>query len=274
MIKKSLIVSGALALSLLASPATSLASSGDVQQNYEVDTKTIQIDSEQILNWVNENQDSIQNNKLQQADIQSLLEQFQMKQQPPEAPAEQEAPAEEQSKEEAPAEQEAPAEEQSKEEAPAEKPEAQPAPQESTEEAQPEENTQEEAAASEVSEFEKQVVELTNQEREKQGLAPLELDTELSGVAKDKSLDMQQNNYFSHNSPTHGSPFDMMKAYGIDYRTAGENIAMGQTSPEQVVEGWMNSEGHRKNIMNPNFTHIGVGHAENGNYWTQMFIGK
>ncbi|QAS52049.1 CAP domain-containing protein [Halobacillus litoralis] len=268
MIKKSLIVSGALALSLLASPATSLASSGDVQQNYEVDTKTIQIDSEQILNWVNENQDSIQNNKLQQADIQSLLEQFQMKQQPPEAPVEQEEPAE----------QEAPAEEQSKEETPAEKPEAQQAPeaapQESTEEAQPEENTQEEAAASEVSEFEKQVVELTNQEREKQGLAPLELDTELSAVAKDKSLDMQQNNYFSHNSPTHGSPFDMMKAYGIDYRTAGENIAMGQTSPEQVVEGWMNSEGHRKNIMNPNFTHIGVGHAENGNYWTQMFIGK
>jgi uncharacterized YkwD family protein len=115
---------------------------------------------------------------------------------------------------------------------------------------------------------------LTNEERAKQGLEPLELDTELSAVAKDKSLDMQNKGYFSHNSPTYGSPFDMMKQYGIDYRTAGENIAKGQTSPEQVVEGWMNSEGHRKNIMNPDFTHIGVGHAENGNYWTQMFIGK
>lgn len=125
-----------------------------------------------------------------------------------------------------------------------------------------------------VSEFEKKVVELTNAEREKQGLAPLELDVELSKVAKDKSKDMQQNNYFSHNSPTHGSPFDMMKKYGIQYNTAGENIAQGQQSPEEVVNAWMNSEGHRANIMNENFTHIGVGHVEEGNYWTQMFIGK
>ncbi len=68
----------------------------------------------------------------------------------------------------------------------------------------------------------------------------------------------------------------MMKQFGIDYRTAGENIAMGQTTPEQVMNGWMNSDGHRKNILSSNFTHIGVGYVEsNGQtYWTQMFIGK
>ena len=85
---------------------------------------------------------------------------------------------------------------------------------------------------------------------------------------------MQTKNYFSHTSPTYGSPFDMMKAYGVSYKAAGENIAMGQRSPQEVVQAWMNSQGHRENIMNPNFTHIGVGHVTTGNYWTQMFIGK
>ena len=75
-------------------------------------------------------------------------------------------------------------------------------------------------------------------------------------------------------SPTYGSPFDMMKTFGISYKSAGENIAMGQTTPEQVVQAWMNSPGHRENIMNSSFTHIGVGYVASGNYWTQMFIGK
>ena len=85
---------------------------------------------------------------------------------------------------------------------------------------------------------------------------------------------MQTKGYFSHTSPTYGSPFDMMKKFGITYRSAGENIAMGQRTPEEVVKAWMNSEGHRKNILNSSFTHIGVGHVASGNYWTQMFIGK
>lgn len=147
----------------------------------------------------------------------------------------------------------------------------QPAPQQQAE--APAENKTEQTASA-VSEFEKKVVELTNAERAKQGLAPLELDEELSKVAKEKSNDMKKNNYFAHNSPTYGSPFDMMKQFGVEYRTAGENIAMGQKSPEEVVNAWMNSEGHRANIMNGEFTHIGVGHVEEGNYWTQMFIGK
>lgn len=122
--------------------------------------------------------------------------------------------------------------------------------------------------------FEQEVVELTNQEREKQGLAPLEIDSELSLVSKDKSKDMLNNQYFSHDSPTYGSPFDMMEQYGISYRTAGENIAKGQSSPEEVVDGWMNSPGHRENILNGDFTHIGVGYVEQENVWTQQFIGK
>ncbi|KPB06498.1 CAP domain-containing protein [Bacillus sp. CHD6a] len=188
--------------------------------------------------------------------------------------AEKEAPKQEAPKqaEQKPAEKvEAPKEEK---EAPAEAPkqEAQ-APQQQAPQQNAEKPATEQAAGA-VSEFEKKVVELTNAEREKQGLAPLQLDEELSKVAKEKSKDMQKNNYFSHNSPTYGSPFDMMKQFGVEYRTAGENIAQGQQSSEEVVNAWMNSEGHRANIMNENFTHIGVGHVEEGNYWTQMFIGK
>lgn len=97
------------------------------------------------------------------------------------------------------------------------------------------------------------------------------MDASLSKVALAKAADMSNNNYFDHTSPTYGSPFDMMKQFGISYITAGENIAMGQRSPEEVMMQWMNSEGHRKNIMNPAFTKIGVGYT-NG-YWVQEFIG-
>ncbi len=129
-------------------------------------------------------------------------------------------------------------------------------------------------AKSQVSAFEQQVLDLTNAERAKYGVPALKLDTELSKVAREKSNDMKAKGYFDHNSPTYGSPFDMMKQFGISYKTAGENIAMGQRSPQEVVTAWMNSEGHRKNILNANFTHLGVGHVADGNYWTQMFIGK
>jgi uncharacterized YkwD family protein len=124
-----------------------------------------------------------------------------------------------------------------------------------------------------LSQFEQEVVTLTNNERSKHGLQPLKVDLKVSEVARLKSSDMKKNDYFSHTSPTYGSPFDMMKQFNVQYRAAGENIAMGQRSPQEVVNAWMNSEGHRKNILSSNFTHIGVGHVE-GNYWTQMFIGK
>ncbi len=131
-----------------------------------------------------------------------------------------------------------------------------------------------EKTPSSVSAYEKKVVELTNAERQKQGLKPLQIDDKLSKSAHAKSQDMKDKNYFDHQSPTYGSPFDMMKSFGITYKTAGENIAKGQPTPEAVVKAWMNSEGHRKNIMNPEFTQIGVGYVESGNIWTQQFIGK
>ncbi len=140
---------------------------------------------------------------------------------------------------------------------------------------QPKEKTNETTnqATNALSQFEQQVVSLTNNERAKYGLQPLKIDLKVSEVARLKSSDMKNNGYFSHTSPTYGSPFDMMKQFGVQYRAAGENIAKGQRSPQEVVNAWMNSEGHRKNILSSNFTHIGVGHVE-GNYWTQMFIGK
>lgn len=127
---------------------------------------------------------------------------------------------------------------------------------------------------SSVLNFEKEVVRLVNVEREKAGLKPLTYDWELSRVARIKSQDMKDNKYFSHTSPTYGSPFQMMKSFGIKYRSAGENIARGQATPQAVVNAWMNSSGHRANILNPSFTHIGVGYVADGRYWTQMFIGK
>lgn len=125
-----------------------------------------------------------------------------------------------------------------------------------------------------VTKYEKEVVRLVNDIRKENGLKELTYDWQLSRVARIKSEDMRDNKYFSHTSPTYGSPFQMIKSFGITYRSAGENIARGQATPQAVVNAWMNSAGHRANILNSSFTHIGVGFAANGRYWTQMFIGK
>jgi uncharacterized YkwD family protein len=118
---------------------------------------------------------------------------------------------------------------------------------------------------------EQKLINLINGERTKMGLNPLKVDYELSRVARIKSEDMRTNNYFSHTSPTYGSPFQMMKDFGINYRGAGENIAR-TSSVDRAHTGFMNSEGHRNNILNANFTHIGVGIS--GSYYTEMFISK
>lgn len=192
---------------------------------------------------------------------------------PKEEVVEKEEPKQEQPEEEAPVKEEQPKQEQPKQEEPKQEDNTEaPAPQQPV--AEETEQTTEQNQSSELSQFEQEVVELTNQERAKQGLSPLKIDTELSKVAREKSSDMASNGYFAHNSPSYGSPFDMMKQFGISYSTAGENIAKGQRTPEEVVNAWMNSEGHRANIMNANFTHIGVGYVEQGNHWTQQFIGK
>jgi uncharacterized YkwD family protein len=125
-------------------------------------------------------------------------------------------------------------------------------------------------SATTESAYANQVVTLVNQERAKAGLSPLASDPALANMALDKAKDMYNNNYFDHNSPTYGSPFDMMKAYGISYSYAGENIAKGQRNPQEVMTAWMNSAGHRQNILSPNFTKIGVAYY-NGE-WVQEFI--
>ncbi|WP_425262329.1 CAP domain-containing protein [Paenibacillus pectinilyticus] len=120
------------------------------------------------------------------------------------------------------------------------------------------------------SSFASQVVTLVNQERTKAGLRPLTSNAALTAMALDKAKDMYNNGYFDHTSPTYGSPFDMMTKYGIQYSYAGENIAKGQQTPEAVMTAWMNSSGHRANILSPNFTQIGVAYY-NGE-WVQDFI--
>ena len=134
--------------------------------------------------------------------------------------------------------------------------------------------SEEEADRVDLLEVEKEVVRLVNMERIEAGLEPFDACNQLSSVARIKSEDMDANDYFNHRSPTFGSPFDMMDSYGIDYEAAGENIAMGYPTAESVVQAWMDSDGHRRNILNSSFGKIGVGvyQANNGtNYWTQMF---
>ncbi|KAB7707203.1 hypothetical protein F9802_09355 [Bacillus aerolatus] len=132
-----------------------------------------------------------------------------------------------------------------------------------------------EPAADTHFEMEKQILNLVNQERAKTGAAPLKFAADVEKVAQLKSEDMMKNNYFDHNSPTYGSPFKMMDQFGVAYTFAGENIAAGYSTAEAVMKGWMNSPGHRANILNPNYTEIGIGIAkggEYGTYYTQMFV--
>lgn len=118
--------------------------------------------------------------------------------------------------------------------------------------------------------FEEQVVQLVNQERAKAGLKPLTHRADVKNVAQKKAEDMINSNYFSHTSPNYGSPFDMLKTFGISYSSAGENIAKGQKTPQEVMNAWMNSSGHRANILKPEYDSIGVGFYQGA--WVQMFI--
>ncbi len=123
---------------------------------------------------------------------------------------------------------------------------------------------------------EMQVLDLVNKHRAQNGLSALTWDDALANVARAHSEDMRDRRFFSHNNPDGLSPFDRIKNYGITYRSAGENIAAGQTTPEEVVNAWMNSPGHRANILNESYTKLGVGYASGGSsrhYWTQNFAG-
>lgn len=124
-----------------------------------------------------------------------------------------------------------------------------------------------------VLQYESEVIRLVNQRRAENGLKPLAANWELSRVARYKSEDMSSQGYFSHTSPTYGSPFQMIRSFGLSYRSAGENIAYGQRTPAAVVDAWMASSGHRANILSASYTQIGVGYCADRHYWTQMFIG-
>ena len=119
------------------------------------------------------------------------------------------------------------------------------------------------------------VLKLVNQERKKAGVSPLTLSDKLTSIANTKAKDMADKGYFSHQSPTYGSPFDMLKQFGVSYSYAGENIAAGQKTAEEVMNSWMNSSGHKANILNKNYTQLGVGFYRGGEYgteWVQLFI--
>ncbi|MFI6857665.1 CAP domain-containing protein [Streptomyces sp. NPDC050416] len=120
------------------------------------------------------------------------------------------------------------------------------------------------------------VTDLTNRERARAGLPPLAADPLLTAAAQAHSADMVARDFYSHTAPGGSRPWDRAAAAGSTRRSIGENIACGQRSPAEVVEGWMNSPGHRANILKPGFTHLGVGFAGGGRagtYWTQLFGG-
>lgn len=121
-----------------------------------------------------------------------------------------------------------------------------------------------------------EVFNLINQQRSQNGLSPLKIDYEVQRVARIKAQDMVNNNYFSHTSPRYGSPFNMLNNFKVSYRTAGENIA-GNSSNSAAVTAWMNSSGHKANILNSSFNYTGIGVINGSKYgkiYVQMFIGK
>ena len=137
-------------------------------------------------------------------------------------------------------------------------------------------NTSSSTETSNMNSDEKEVFDLINKQRTNNGLAALKNDSEVQRVARIKAQDMVNNNYFSHTSPTYGSPFDMLKSFKISYKTAGENIA-GNSSNSSAVTAWMNSSVHKANILNSNFNYTGIGVVSSPKYgkmYVQLFIGK
>lgn len=122
-----------------------------------------------------------------------------------------------------------------------------------------------------MSQLELEACRLVNTIRQENGLSPLTISADLSISCRIKSQDMKNNRYFSHTSPTYGTPFQMMKALGISYRSAGENIASGYTTAQAVVNGWMGSEAHRANLLSARYHSMGIGYVDG--YWTQWLIG-
>lgn len=122
-----------------------------------------------------------------------------------------------------------------------------------------------------MSQAELEACALVNALRAEHGLSPLDVDASVSAGARVKSRDMKTSGYFSHTSPSYGTPFQMMKTLGISYRSAGENIAQGYSTAQAVVSAWMRSQSHRDNLLSSRYTTMGIGYADG--YWTQWLIG-
>ncbi|WP_456276873.1 CAP domain-containing protein [Bacillus sp. AK128] len=118
------------------------------------------------------------------------------------------------------------------------------------------------------------VIDLTNEERRRHGLSQLTADLDLQKAAQLKAEDMSNQHELSYHSQVYGSPFDMLRSLGINYKEASENIAQGPQSAREVMDAWMNHPEYRENILNPDITHIGVGYDTSGDYWTQILVGK
>ncbi|MGM7700252.1 CAP domain-containing protein [Pseudalkalibacillus sp. Hm43] len=280
MFKKVLVTSLLSASIIGASAGVSEASTtqADAQVHVYKQSGQVQIDQAQVNTFVQNfmKQNNIQLDPALQDKIQAALDQaYGQKAEEPKA--------EEPKAEEPKAEKPAPKQEEPKAEQPAPQPEKkQPKAQEPTPapQPQPKQEQQQPKETSSNAEFqltadEQQMLDLVNQERQKAGLAPLKADPELTKMARVKSQDMIDNNYFSHNSPTYGSPFDMMDQFGIEYNTAGENIA-GNGSVQGAHTSLMNSDGHRANILGSQYTKIGIGIVDGGPYgkmFTQAFTG-
>ena len=137
-------------------------------------------------------------------------------------------------------------------------------------------NTNQNTQTSTLSTDEQEVFNLINKQRTNNGLKSLKIDTEVQRVARIKAQDMVDNNYFSHTSPTYGSPFDMLKSFKISYKSAAENIAANSNN-SGAVNSWMNSSGHKANILNSSYNYTGIGVVSSSKYgkvFVQMFIGK
>ncbi|OMF19268.1 hypothetical protein BK133_30030 [Paenibacillus sp. FSL H8-0548] len=119
--------------------------------------------------------------------------------------------------------------------------------------------------------YDQEVLAFVNAERAKLGLQVLIMDDSLTKMALVKAQDLHNNRYFDHNSPTYGTPFQMMEKFKISYDVAGENIAKGQPTPVKVMNDWMNSAGHRANILNKSFTKVGIAYFKGT--WAQEFTG-
>ena len=121
--------------------------------------------------------------------------------------------------------------------------------------------------------FAKEVLELTNEERIKEGLPPLGTYSALNHAADRRGQEIEHTFKFDHTRPDGRGFFTVLGEYDINYSAAGENIAKGQLTPQEVLEGWMNSPGHRQNILNSDFNNMGVGiyHYDGIIYWTQLF---